>query len=99
MDLESLKQEYDKMQLIYGDSSLKSINFGGCDVNPDICFVFMNPTASNNASFSTWNGIRAPWIGTKNIWDLFIATGLFDNDIYNEIKYKNGKDWNEDFVE
>ena len=59
----------------------------------------MNSTASNNASFSTWNGIRAPWIGTKNIWDLFIATGLFDNDIYNEIKYKKGKDWNEDFVE
>lgn len=22
-----------------GDKTLKSINFGGCDTNPDICFV------------------------------------------------------------
>ncbi len=51
---------------------IKSINFGGCDVNPDICFVFMNLTASNNASFSTWNGIQAPWIGTKTLLNKFI---------------------------
>ena len=99
MNLEILKNEYEKMQQIYGDKLLKSINFGGCDKNPDICFVFMNPTSKNIASNPSWNGIRAPWIGTKNIWDLFVATNLFDIDIYNEIKSKKPNEWDKEFAE
>ena len=99
MNLEILKNEYEKMQQIYGDKLLKSINFGGCDKNPDICFVFMNPTSKNIASSPSWNGIRAPWIGTKNIWDLFVATNLFDTDIYNEIKSKKPNEWDKEFAE
>lgn len=99
MDLEILKNEYEKMQQIYGDKTLKSINFGGCDTNPDICFVFMNPTSKNVASDPLWDGIRAPWIGTKNIWDLFVATNLFDIDIYNEIKSKKANEWDKEFAE
>ena len=99
MCLEELKKEYEKMQQVYGNQSLKSINFGGCDKNPDICFVFMNPTSKNIASNPSWNGIRAPWIGTKNIWDLFVATNLFDNDIYHEIKNKKASEWDEEFAE
>lgn len=99
MSLESLKIEYDKMQQIYGDKRLKSINFGGCEKNPDICFVFMNPTSKNIASDPSWNGIRAPWIGTKNIWDLFVVTDLFDTEIYNEIKSKKANEWDKAFAE
>ena len=99
MNLEVLKNEYEKMQKIYGDKTLKSINFGGCDTNPDICFVFMNPTSKNIASEPSWDGIRAPWIGTKNIWDLFVATNLFDADIYNEIKSKKANEWDKEFAE
>lgn len=99
MHLDKLKNEYDRMQQIYGDKTLKSINFGGCDTNPDICFVFMNPTSKNIASDPSWDGIRAPWIGTKNIWDLFVATNLFDIVIYNEIKNKKSNEWNKDFAE
>jgi len=99
MDLEDLKNEYEKMQQQYGDKNLKSINFGGCETNPDICFVFMNPTSKNIASDPSWEGIRAPWIGTKNIWDLFVAINMFDTDIYNEIKNKKSKDWNREFAE
>ena len=87
------------MQQQYGDKNLKSINFGGCETNPDICFVFMNPTSKNIASDPSWKGIRAPWIGTKNIWDLFVAINMFDTDIYNEIKNKKSKDWNREFAE
>ena len=36
-----------------------------------LIFVFMNPTGKNNASYKEWKGIRAPWIGSKNIWYLF----------------------------
>ncbi len=99
MELENLKKEYEKMQQIYGDKALKSINFGGCTENPDICFVFMNPTSKNIASNPLWNGIRAPWIGTKNIWDLFVATNLFDINIYNEIKSKKANEWNKEFAD
>lgn len=99
MDLETLKSKYENMQQIYGDKTLKSINFGGCDTNPDICFVFMNPTSKNIASNPLWDGIRAPWIGTKNIWDLFVATNLFDSNIYNEIKNKKANEWNKEFAD
>ncbi|MDO4375896.1 MAG: hypothetical protein Q4C33_01815 [bacterium] len=40
MSLDDLKKEYDKMQVLYGDKALDSIYFGGCENNPDICFVF-----------------------------------------------------------
>ena len=44
MKLEDLKDEYDKLQNIYGDKDLDSIYYGGCTSNPDVCLVFMNPT-------------------------------------------------------
>ena len=68
MKLEQLKKEYDKLQLKYGDKDLDSIYSGGCDENPEICFVFMNPTKRNIASSKQWMGLKSPWIGTKNIW-------------------------------
>ena len=48
--LDELVVEYNKLQKKYGDPSLDSITFGGCKKNPDICFVFMNPTGRNIAS-------------------------------------------------
>ena len=82
MELQSLNKEYDKLQKIYGDPSLHSIYNGGCDENPDICFVFMNPTGRNIASSKEWKGRKSPWIGTKNIWTLFHSLGLVDEEIY-----------------
>ena len=59
----------------------------------------MNPTGRNIAAQIDWNGIRAPWIGTKNIWDLFYELNLLDSDIYKRIKIIKGKDWTEEFAE
>ena len=50
MKLEDLNIEYDKLQKKYGAKELSSIYNGGCKENPDICFVFMNPTGKNIAS-------------------------------------------------
>ena len=86
MILEDLQIQYDKLQKKYGAKELNSIYNGGCDNNPDICFVFMNPTGKNIASSKDWKGIRAPWIGTKNVWDLFYSLGLLNEKIYFEIK-------------
>ena len=97
MELSKLNKEYDKLQKIYGDPNLHSIYNGGCETNPDICFVFMNPTGRNIASDPDWKGPHHPWLGTKNIWDLFMAVDLLDEEIYNEIKIIKGKDWTPEF--
>ena len=99
MTLEDLKIEYDKLQLKYGAKELDSIYNGGCVDNPDICFVFMNPTGRNIASSKSWNGLKSPWIGTKNIWDLFYELDLLDKDIYDKIKQIKGSEWTEDFAD
>ncbi len=98
MNLEELKPQYDKLQNKYGAKELDSIYFGGkCD-NPDICFVFMNPTGRNIASSKEWKGLKSPWIGTKNIWNLFDKLELIDKEIYNKIHEIKGKEWTPEFA-
>lgn len=98
LTLEDLKKDYDKLQKKYGAKELDSIYNGGCDNNPDICFVFMNPTGRNIASSKEWQGLKSPWIGTKNIWDLFYNLNLLDNKIYTKIKSIKGSEWTTDFA-
>ena len=88
-----LYKEYDKLQKKYGDKTLDSIYNGGESNNPDILFVFMNPTGRNIASPKTWKGLKSPWLGTKNIWKLFTAINLFDKSLLDEINEKKPKDW------
>lgn len=99
MQLEDLKVEYDILQSKYGAKELDSIYNGGCTENPDICFVFMNPTGRTIASSKEWKGIKSPWIGTKNIWDLFYSLNLMDEKIYEKIKKIKGSEWTEKFAE
>ena len=99
MKISDLNIEYDKLQQKYGAKELTSIYNGGCTQNPDICFVFMNPTGKNIASSKEWKGIKSPWIGTKNIWDLFYNLDLMDEKIYKKIKTIKGSEWTEEFAE
>lgn len=99
MKIDDLKVKYDLLQNKYGDKSLDSIYNGGCEDNPDICFVFMNPTGRNIASKKEWLGRKAPWIGTKNIWKLFYDVGLVDDNIYEEIRSKKPEDWDYEFAD
>jgi len=99
MTLDDLKQEYDKLQQEYGAQELDSIYNGGCVKNPNICFVFMNPTRRIIASEKSWKGLKSPWIGTKNIWDLFKNVNLIEESIYQEIRSKKGSEWTPSFAE
>ena len=99
MKISDLNKEYDKLQLKYGAKELDSIYNGGLEENPDICFVFMNPTGRNIASEKSWKGRKSPWIGTKNIWDLFYSVGLQDEKIYKKIKSIKGTEWTEEFAD
>lgn len=98
MKIEELNTQYDKLQKKYGDKSLHSIYNGGCTDNPDICFVFMNPTGKNIASLPGWEGIHSPWIGTKIIWGLFYELGLLDKEVYNNIVKIKGSEWTPSFA-
>lgn len=99
MNLEDLKKEYDKLQLKYGAKELTSIYNGGCDNNPDICFIFMNPTGKNIASDKSWKGRKSPWLGTKNIWKLFYSVNLLSEDTFEKIQTKKAKDWDYEFCD
>lgn len=99
MQLEELKKEYDKLQLKYGSKNLDSIYNGGQDNNPDICFVFMNPTGRNIASNKEWKGRKSPWLGTKNIWKLFYSVNLLSEETFNLIEKKKPKDWDYEFCD
>ncbi len=99
MTFEKLREEYNKLQNKYGDKSLDSIISGGLKTNPDICFVFMNPTGRNIASSKEWKGLKSPWVGTKNVWDLFESIGVIDKEIYLKIKNIKGKEWTPSFAE
>lgn len=97
--LEELEKKYAELQVKYGDPSLDSITFGGCLENPDICFVFMNPTARNITASKEWKGIKSPWVGTKNVWNLFYELGMIDEVLYNEIRSMKGNEWTYEFAE
>lgn len=97
--LDTIEKEYIKMQNKYGAPNLDSITFGGCKNNPDICFVFMNPTGRNITASKEWTGLKAPWIGTKNVWNLFHDINVISDDIYKEIRSKTGKEWTVEFAD
>ena len=98
LQIEHLKSEVDKLQKKYGSSSHCAIYGAGCAKNPKILFLFMNPTARNFSAVSDWKGIRAPWIGTKNIWKMFFALDFLEKDIFNKIQKENRDVWNEQFA-
>lgn len=93
-----LHNEYDKLQTKYGDPTLSSIYGAGCINNPEIMFIFMNPTGRNISSTSSWKGLRAPWIGTKQVWDIFENLGLLQSKIYLKIKSIKSEEWDYDFA-
>lgn len=99
MILKDLNKEYDILQEKYGAKELNSIYNGGCEEDPDIMFVFMNPTGRNIASLKTWQGRRSPWIGTKNIWKLFYELGLLEEKIFRGTQTKKASEWDYHFAD
>ena len=97
--ISELNKFYDKLQKEYGAKELNSIYNGGCEDSPDVCFVFMNPTGRNIASTKEWKGRRSPWVGTKNIWKLFHAVGLLEDETFNTIQSIKPNDWTEEFAD
>jgi DNA polymerase len=99
MQVTKLIKEFDKLQIAYGDKNLDAIYGAGEIDNPKLCLVFMNPTGRNVSSNKNWKGLKAPWIGTKNVWKMFYQLGLFGEDFFSEINSKKPNDWDYQFSE
>jgi len=98
MQIEELKATFDVLQKRFGDAELSSIYGAGCVQNPRVCFVFMNPT-KNVAADPEWSGLRAPWIGTKNVWKIFVKLGLIPFDLFARIQCMRANEWTPDFAQ
>ncbi len=66
---------------------------GGCSENPDIMFVFINPTSKNVSSSPSWNGPRIPFLGTKKVWKIFNEAGFLSDKLNNLIQSKKPHEW------
>jgi len=98
MQLNILHNEFDILQKKYGDINLDSIYGAGCIKNPDIMFIFMNPTGRNISSQKDWKGIKAPWLGTKQVWDMFNSLNYISDNTYLSIKNRKPNEWNIEFT-
>ena len=94
-----LHSQFDELQKIHGDSSLSPIYGAGDIRGPRVMFIFMNPTARNISSRPSWDGLRAPWIGTKLVWGLFREVGLLDEWIFHQIVSYRPEQWTRAFAQ
>ena len=97
--MKNLQKIYDELQLKYGASELSSIYGGGCETNPKVCLVYMNPTSKNIASNKDWQGLRYQWLGIKQVWKFLTNCGLFDNKLNEQIQKMHASEWTPEFCE
>lgn len=97
MQVEKIKKDIDKLQSLYGDCSLASIYGAGCIKNPKVMFIFMNPTGKNVSAYPTWKGLRAPWLGTKNVWNIFYNLGFISKNNFQKVRDLKPTQWTEKF--
>lgn len=83
----------------FGNPAFTPIYGAGCIKNPKVMFLFMNPTGRNVSAVPSWNGIRAPWLGTKSIWKMFGEIGILDSKLEQKIRSMAPVDWTVEFCE
>lgn len=98
LQLQSLFNEFLLLQQEFGDPTLSPIYGAGQLNNPSLMLIFMNPTARNISCNINWKGIKAPWIGTKNIWKLLYGIDVIDKTHYDLTQKLRPKEWDEDIA-
>lgn len=95
-----IKEICEKVDLLtkskYRSSQLPPIYGAGQLHRPRIAFVFINPTHRNISSAEIWRGLRAPWIGVKNIWRMMFESGVISKTSFE--KTQTEKDWTEEMA-
>lgn len=99
LQLKSLFPKFNTLQTQFGDKDLKPICGAGCIRSPELFLIFMNPTGRNVSANPKWKGIRAPWIGTKNVWKLLFESGLLSKKFFEETQRLKSNEWTSRFAE
>lgn len=99
MQIRRLHKKVDRLQLIHGAKKLKPIYGAGCIGNAKIMLIFMNPTARNVSCRAGWRGIRAPWLGTKNIWKLLFRFGYLSDKNFQLTQELKPTGWSKNFAQ
>lgn len=94
-----LIKQFDNLHSRYGSQTKCAVYGGGCEIEPQVAFVFVNPTARNIATDKNWQGPRYQWLGTKQIWKFLTACKLFDDKLNEQIQCMKPKDWTPQFCE
>jgi len=98
LQINNFDKELKSLQKKYGSRNCLPINGAGCIDKPELFFIFMNPTARNISADPRWEGLRAPWLGTKNIWKMIYLLKLIDKNLDMIIQKAKAKDWTEKLV-
>jgi len=61
-------------------------------------FIFMNPTARNVSTQKNWKGLRAPWLGTKNVWNIFYKLKLLSKSSFEKTQKIKPEEWTRGFA-
>lgn len=94
-EAENMKE---RAQKEFGHPDYRAIYGTGCITRPDVCLILMNPTARNVSVHKDWKGLRASWLGTKNIWKLLYQLNLLDEKVFTATQNKKPQDWNDKFA-
>lgn len=97
LQIEKLHLPAQQLQKTYGGRGLCCVYGAGHINRPRAMFIFMNPTARNISVQKGWKGLRAPWLGTKQVWKLFKETGFLSEKLYAEIQKKHSSQWDQEF--
>lgn len=81
----------------YGDHRLDAISGAGQLERPKLALVFINPTHRNISTSPDWDGLKAPWIGCANIWQLFADADLISQEINHTIQTTK-TNWSKQFA-
>jgi len=80
----------------YGHGGIDMVRGAGKLQKPRLMLLFMNPTARNVSSNPEWKGLKAPWIGTKQVWKMLTQLGLLKEEIISNIYNLKPEEWTEE---
>jgi DNA polymerase len=98
LQITKLHDSIDALQVKHGSKKLSAIYGAGCITAPELMLVFMNPTGKNVSAQVGWKGLRAPWLGTKNVWKILYKLSLIPEYLYEQTQALNAADWTPDFA-
>lgn len=97
IQLTTLHKDFKRLQNVYGSPFHSPIYGAGCTLRPTCMFIFMNPTAKNISAKKSWKGLRAPWLGTKNVWNVLYASGCMSKKYFDYTQSLQPQEWTPDF--